>query len=362
MSIVMNMFGEGAERNKALGIWGGIGASGATIGLLAGGLLTRYAGWPYIFFLNVPIGVAALLLTRRVVPDSRLRPAQRHYDLLGAATVTSGLIIGVYAISQAPTVGWGAARTLALLAASAALLAGFLVIEARTETPLLPLRLFRLKTLAGSNAVGFLLGASFFSFFFIGTLYMQQVLGYSALKAGVAWLATSVTALALAGPAQVLVTRTSAKLVMAIGMTLVGAGILWATQIPADGHYWADLAGPMFLAGGATFVFIPVSIGALAGVTHHDSGIASGLLNMSQQIGGAIGVAVASTVAATHSRLLLSQGHTAAAALTGGFQWALWVTGLTALAAVPVTFLLIRRTDFAVAVAAARQPEPAAAD
>jgi len=229
MSIVMNMFSEGAERNKALGIWGGIGASGATVGLLAGGLLTRYVGWQSIFFLNVPIGAAVLLLTRRVVPDSRLGTARRHYDLLGAATVTSGLITLVYAISQAPTVGWATARTLALLAASAALLAGFLVIEARTETPLLPLRLFRLKTLAGSNAVGFLLGASFFSFFFIGTLYMQQVLGYSALKTGVAWLATSVTALALAGPAQVLVTRTSAKLVMAIGMTLVATGILWAT-------------------------------------------------------------------------------------------------------------------------------------
>jgi hypothetical protein len=162
-------------------------------------------------------------------PDSRLRPAHRHYDLPGAATVTSGLIIAVYAISQAPTVGWATTGTLSLLAASAALLVGFLVIETRTETPLLPLRLFRLKTLAGSNAVGFLLGASFFSFFFIGTLYMQQVLGYSALKTGVAWLATSGTALALAGPAQVLVTRTSAKLVMAIGMTLVATGILWAT-------------------------------------------------------------------------------------------------------------------------------------
>jgi EmrB/QacA subfamily drug resistance transporter len=361
MSIVMNMFSEGAERNKALGIFGGIGASGATIGLLAGGLLTRYVGWPSIFFLNVPIGAVALLLTRRVVPDSRLRPARRHYDLPGAATVTSGLIILVYAISQAPTVGWATARTLSLLAASAALLVGFLVIETRTETPLLPLRLFRLKTLAGSNAVGFLLGASFFSFFFIGTLYMQQVLGYSALKTGVAWLATSGTALALAGPAQVLVTRTSAKLVMAIGMTLVGTGILWATQIPADGQYWANLAGPMFLAGGATFVFIPVSIGALAGVARQDSGVASGLLNMSQQIGGAIGVAVASTVAAAHSRLLLSQGHTAAVALTGGFQWALWIIGLTGLAAVPVTFLLIRRTEFTRAAAAPRQPEPSAA-
>jgi len=358
LSIVMNMFSEGAERNKALGAWGGIGATAATAGLLAGGLLTQYAGWRYIFFLNVPIGAAALLLARRVVPESRLRSARRRYDPLGAVTVTGALVLLVYAISQAPTAGWASARTLALLATAAALLAGFLVIETRAEAPLLPLRLFRLRTLAGSNAVAFLLGGSFFSLFFIGTLYMQQVLGYSALKAGVAWLATSVTALALAGPAQILVTRASAKLVMAAGMVLIGAGILWATQVPAHGHFWANLAGPLFLAGGVAFAFVAVSIGALAGVTDHDAGIASGLLNTSQQIGGAIGVAVSSTVAATHSRLLMSQGHAAAAALTGGFQWAFWVSGLTALAAVPVTFLLIRRTEIASAVAAALQQKP----
>src|SRR5262244_1210502 len=323
LSIVMNMFSEGAERNKALGAWGGIGATAATAGLLAGGLLTQYAGWRYIFYLNVPIGAAALLLARRVVPESRLRSARRRYDPLGAITVTGALVLLVYAISQAPTAGWASARTLAMLAAAAALLAGFLVLETRAEAPLLPLRLFRLRTLVGSNAVAFLLGGSFFSLFFIGTLYMQQVLGYSALKTGVAWLATSLTALGLAGPAQILVTKTSAKLVMAAGMTLLGAATLWAIQVPPHGHFWANLAGPLFLAGGAVFAFITVSIGALAGVTDHDAGVASGMLNTSQQIGGAIGVAVASTVAATRSRVLLSQGHAAAAALTGGFQWAL---------------------------------------
>jgi len=363
LSIVMNMFGEGAERNKALGIWGGIGATGATIGVLAGGLLTRYAGWPYIFYLNVPIGVATLMLARRVVPESRLASARRRYDPLGAVTVTGALVILVYAISQAPTVGWADIRTLALLAASAALLAGFLVLETRATAPLLPLRLFRLRTLAGSNAVGFLLGASFFAFIFIGTLYMQQVLGFSALKTGLAWLAATVTSVALVGLSQMLVTRTSAKLVMAAGMVLIGAGIVWAAQVPVHGHFWADLAGPLFVTGaGTAFSFIPVSIGALAGVAERDAGVASGLMNTSQQIGGAIGVAVASTVAATHSRLLLGQGHTPAAALTGGFQWALWVCGLVGLAAVPVTFLLVRRTELARAVAAARlQQAPASA-
>ena len=361
LSIVTNMFAEGAERNKALSTWSAIGATAASAGLLAGGVLTRYAGWQYIFYLNVPIGAAALLLARRTVPESRLHGARRRYDPLGAVSVTGALVVLVYAISRAPTAGWTAPRTLALLAAAAVLLAGFLVLETRAVAPLLPLRLFRRKTLAGSNAVSFLWGASFFSFFFTGTLYMQQVLGYSALKTGIAWLATSVTSLALAGPVQILVTRASAKLVMAAGMVLLGAGTLWATQVHAHGHFWANLAGPLFLAGGAVFAFIPVTIGALAGVGEHDAGIASGLLNTSQQIGGAIGVAAASTVAATHSRVLLGQGHAAAAALTGGFQWAFWVSGLTALAAIPVTFLLIRRTELAHAVAASVQHEPSVA-
>jgi EmrB/QacA subfamily drug resistance transporter len=356
LSIVMNMFGEGAERNKALGLWGGIGASGATVGLLTGGLLTRYAGWQYIFYLNVAVGAVVLLLARGAVPESRLRPAgqggiRRRYDPLGAVSVTGALVIGVYAISQGPAAGWTAASTLALLTVAAVLLAGFLVLEARSAAPLLPLRLFRLSTLAGSNAVGFLLGASFYSFIFIGTLYMQQVLGYSALKAGLAWLATSLTGVALAGPAQLLVTRASAKLVMAAGMTMVGAGILWAAQVPADGHFWANLAGPFFVAGAVTWAFIPVSIGALAGVPERDAGVAAGLIDTSQQLGGAIGIAVASTVTASHSGLLAGHGFAAAAALTGGFHAALWVSGLLGLAAVPVALLLIRRAEFAGAAA-----------
>ena len=235
LSIVMNMFPEGAERNKALGVWGAIGASGATVGVIAGGLLTRYAGWQYIFFLNVPIGAAALLLAPRLVPESRLATARRRYDPFGAVAVTGGLSLLVYAISTAPQAGWGTARTVALLAASAALLAAFVVIETRVEAPLMPLRIFQTKTLAGANAVGVLLGGSFFAFIFIGTLYMQQVLGYSALKAGLAWLAMSLTSVAFAGLSQALVTRGSAKLVMAAGMAMIGGGILWSTQVPVHG-------------------------------------------------------------------------------------------------------------------------------
>ncbi len=343
LSIVMTMFTEGAERNKALGLWGAIGASGATVGVLAGGALTRYAGWPYIFYLNVAVGGAALLLTRRLVPESRRDGASRRYDPFGAITVTGALVLLVYAISQAPAVGWTAAQTLAMLASAAVLVAAFLVVEARAEAPLLPLRLFRLKSLAGSNAVGFLLGASFYGYIFIGTLYMQQVLGYSAMKTGLAWLVVGATGVVLAGPAQVMVTRASVRLVMAAGMTVTGAGILWAAQLPAHAGFWADLAGPFFLTGAVTWAFVPVSIGALVGVTERDAGVASGLIDSSQQLGGAIGIAVASSVAASHSRVLVGQGHVLTAALNGGFHWALWVSGFTALAAVPVTLLVIRR-------------------
>jgi EmrB/QacA subfamily drug resistance transporter len=357
LSIVMNMFPEGAERNKALGAWGAIGASGATVGVIAGGVLTRYAGWQYIFFLNVPIGAVALLLAPRVVPESRLATARRRYDPFGAVTVTAGLSLLVYAISTAPQVGWATVRTVTLLLVSVALLAAFLIIETRVEAPLMPLRIFRLKTLAGANAVGLLLGGSFFAFIFIGTLYMQQVLGYSALKAGLAWLAATLTSVAFAGLAQALVTRGSAKLVMAAGMALIGGGILWATQVPVHGQFWTSLAGPFIVVGmGTAFAFIPVSIAALAGVAGHQAGLASGLINTSQQLGGAIGVAVASTIAASRLTTLVHQGAAPPVALTGGFQWAFWACGLIGLSAVPVTFLMVRRNELARAVASSRPP------
>src|SRR5712672_573806 len=357
LSIVMNMFPEGAERNKALGVWGAIGASGATVGVIAGGLLTRYAGWQYIFFLNVPIGVAALLLAPRIVPESRLATERRRYDPFGAVTVTGGLSLLVYTVSTAPQVGWATVRTATLLTA-------FVVIETRVEAPLMPLRIFRSSTLAGANAVSVLLGGSFFAFIFIGTLYMQQVLGYSALKAGLAWLAASLTSVAFAGLSQALVTRGSAKLVMAAGMAMIGGGVLWAAQVPEHGSFWSSLAGPFIVVGiGTAFAFIPVSIAALAGIAKHEAGLASGLLNTSQQLGGAMGVAIASTIAATHASTLLHQGAIPAAALTSGFQWAFWACGAIGLAAVPVTYLLVRRDELATAVARTSQkPQPAPAD
>ena len=364
LSIVMNMFQEGAERNKALGIWGGLGAGGATVGVIAGGLLTRYAGWEYIFYINVPIGAAALLLAPRIVPESRLDPVRRKFDAAGALAGTGALVLLVGAISQAPQYGWGATRTIAVLAAAAVSLAAFVVIERRVTDPILPLSIFRLRTLAGANTAGLLLGASFYAFIFVGTLYMQQVLHYSAVQSGLAWLAASLTSIALAGLSQALVTRGGTKIVMAAGMTMIGAGAIWATQVPVHGHFLANLAGPMVIAGaGTAFAFIPISIAALAGVKEQQAGLASGLLNTSQQLGGAIGIAIASSIAASHTQTLLHAGHAAPAALTGGFQQALWVLGAIGLLAVPAIFALVRRDELTDAVAKTPdgKPQPALA-
>jgi EmrB/QacA subfamily drug resistance transporter len=363
LSIVMNMFGEGAERNKALGIWGGLGAAAGTTGLIAGGILTKYAGWESIFYVNVPIGVVALALAPRIVPDSRLVATGRRFDALGAIVGTGGLVLLVDAISQAPQYGWGATRTIALLAASVAVLIAFLVIESRVKDPLLPPSIFRLRMLAAANVAGLLLGASFFAFVFAGTLYMQEVLHYSALQTGAAWLAASVTSMALAGISQLLVTRIGPKVVIAFGMTLIGAGILWATQVPVNGRFLANLAGPFLVAGaGTAFSFIPISVAALAGVTEHQSGLASGLLNTSTQIGGAIGTAIASSVAASGTTTLLHAGDALPTALTGGFHHTFWVLGAIALLAPLAVFAIARRGPaHAVNQHESTEPQPALA-
>jgi EmrB/QacA subfamily drug resistance transporter len=365
LSTVRNMFAEGAERNKALGIWGALAALGATAGLVFGGLLTRFAGWEYIFLLNVPVGVVSLLLIRRVVPETRVDTPRRRYDPLGAVTVTAALVLLAYAIAQAPRVGWGASRTIAELTIGAALLGAFLAIERRGKAPLMPLRIFRLQTLAGANAVGFLLGASFYSFIFIGTLYMQQVLGFSALQGGFAWAASGIASMLFAGISQALVTKISAKLVMAFGMTVLGVGIFWTAQAPVHGHFLGDLFGPFLVAVGmgTAFTFIPIQIAALAGVSEREAGLASGLIYTSQELGGALGIAIASSIAASQFTTLVGGGDTVRVALTGGFHSALWVSGAIALLAIPVTFILIRKDEMATAVAATAlgdpQPEPA---
>jgi EmrB/QacA subfamily drug resistance transporter len=364
LSTVRNMFAEGAERNKALGIWGGLAALGATAGVTFGGLLTRFAGWQYVFLLNVPVGVVTLALIRRVVPETSRDAMRRRFDLFGALTVTGALVLLAYAIAQAPAVGWGHAQTIVEVAGSAVLMIAFVTIESRGEEPLIPLEIFRRRTLAGANAVGVLLGASFYSFIFIGTLYMQQVLGFSALQGGFAWAAAGITSMLFAGLSQYVVTKGSAKLVMAFGMAVIGVGILWATNAGVHGHFWANLFGPFVVAVGmgSAFGFIPVSIAALAGVSEREAGLASGLIYTSQELGGALGIAVASSIAASHFHTLVLGGDTARAALTGGFHAALWVSGGLALAAIPVAFLLIRNDEMNAAVAATAinaAPQPA---
>src|SRR5438270_33299 len=281
----------------------------------------------------------------------------RAADLLGRRRV----IIAGLAVFTAASLG----ASLAGLTMGAALLAAFVMIESRGEAPLMPLRIFRLQTLAGANAVGFLLGASFYSFIFIGTLYMQQVLGFSALQGGFAWAASGIASMLFAGISQMLVTKVSAKLVMAFGMTVLGVGIFWTAQAPVHGHFLGDLFGPFLVAVGmgTAFTFIPIQIAALVGVSEHEAGLASGLIYTSQELGGALGIAIASSIAAGHYTALARGGDTVRAALTGGFHSALWVSGVIALLAIPVAFLLIRKDEIAKAVAATAlsDPQPAPA-
>jgi EmrB/QacA subfamily drug resistance transporter len=349
LSIVTTTFDEGPERNKALGIWGAIGGSGAAVGVLAGGVLTKYLGWEWIFFVNVPVGILAFSLAPRFVRESK-SDRESSQDVPGAIAVTAGLALLVYAVSKAPDHGWSSSWTILRLAVAAALLVAFLVIESRTRDPLMPFRIFRVRTVAGANVAGLLLGAVVFANFFLLTLYVQQVLGWSALRTGLTFIATAGTAVLWAGVAQALVTRIGAKPVMAIGFAAMIAGMLWYTQIPVHGSYWSDLLPGYLLVGFALpFSFIPVSIAALAGVDRDEAGLASGLINTAQQIGGAIGVAVTSSVSLSHFNHLLKSGHSFGSAFTSGSQWAFW--GCTGIAVVGLvaTLVLVRRDELATA-------------
>ncbi len=343
LAIITTTFDEGSERNKALGIWGAMGGSGAAAGVLFGGLLTRYAGWEWVFFVNVPVGVLVLLLTRSIVRESRAEGVSRTFDAPGAVSVTAGLALLVYAISKAPDSGWGSGSTILLLLASVALLAFFVLWEARAKAPLMPLRIFRLRTVAGANAVSLLLGAVVFSNFFLLTLYVQNVLGYSALRTGVTFLATAGTVVIVAGLSQALTTRIGPRPVMAIGLALLLGGMLWYAQIPVDGKYASDLLPGYLMVGfGLALSFIPVSIAALSGVAPQEAGVASGLLNTSQQIGGALGVAITATVAISKANDLIAGGQAPPQAFTSGYSAAFWVLAGFAAAGVLVTLLLVR--------------------
>jgi EmrB/QacA subfamily drug resistance transporter len=345
-SITAVLFKEGAERNKALGILGAIAGSGAAIGVLMGGVLTEYLGWEWIFFVNVPIGLAALALVPRYVSESRADGLTRHFDTAGAVTVTGSLMALVYGLTQSTTNGWTSAQTLGALAGSAVLMAAFLWIESRSRSPLVPLGFFRRRTPTAANLIGLGLGTMVFGMFFLLSLYQQQVLGFSAIKTGVGYLAVALTAVVFSGVAQALVTRLGVKPILAVGMGLLGGGLAYFTQVSVGGSYVGDLLPGFLLIGvGLGFSFVPVSIAALAGVDGRNAGLASGLINTSQQIGGAIGLAVLSTVATTRTENLLADGRDQATALTSGFQIAFWVGVGLAAASLVATLVALRGKD-----------------
>jgi EmrB/QacA subfamily drug resistance transporter len=330
LSMLTTLFREGRERNVALGIWGAVSGSGGAAGVLLGGALTSAFNWSWIFFINVPVGLLVLALSPVLLRESRADLDHRHFDSAGATSITGGLMVLVYAMTRATQQGWATAETIGLLVAAAVLIGGFVVIELRSKAPLLPMRIFRLRSLTAANVSGLLLGGAIFAQFFLLTLYMQQVLHYSALKTGVAYIALTLTIIAFSGVAQALVTRLGVRRVLTTGMAVSAVGLVLYAQLPVDGQYFWNLFPAFLLSGvGLALAFVPMSIGALTGVTAADAGIASGLINTSQQIGGAIGVAVATTIATTLTANYVDV-HPGSSALSGGalthgFQAAFYV-------------------------------------
>jgi EmrB/QacA subfamily drug resistance transporter len=335
LSLLTTLFPPGAERNKALGVWGAVAGSGAAAGVLLGGVITDALGWEWVLFINVPIGAATAALAFRLISESRAQTAGRRFDLAGAAAVTAGLSAAVYAIVEAESAGWGSTRTIAFLAVAAALLTVFVAIERRTVAPLVPFEVFRLRTVLGANVAMVIVGAAMFGLFFFLSIYMQQVLGYSALETGVAQLPLAGTIVLAAGAVSPLVTRFGSKRVLLVGLVLFAGGLGWFARMPADGGFVADLLGPSLLVGlGLAATFIALTVTAVEGVSAQQYGLASGLINTTQQIGGALGLAILAAVANGRTSDLLENGGEQVVALTEGFQAALLVAAAFAVAAI----------------------------
>jgi EmrB/QacA subfamily drug resistance transporter len=346
LSIVTTTFTEGAERNRALGVWGAVAGSGGAAGVLLGGILTSGLGWQWVLFVNTPIGLAAAMLAPRLIDESRASLDARHFDIAGAISVTAGLSILVYALVDAHQAGWGSFQTVGLLSLAAVLLIAFVAIELRAKAPLVPFRIFSLSTVTGANVTGLLIGASLFSMFFFISLYMQQVLGYGPLKAGVSYLPLAGTIILTAGVASQLVTRIGFKPVLLTGLLLVAVGLVWFAQVATNGSFTGDILGPSVVAAaGLGFAFVPVTIAAVWGVQASDAGLASGLINTSQQVGGALGLAVLATVANSRTTSLLSSGHTLRHALTLGFHAAFLTGAAFAILGFVLGLVLVRRED-----------------
>ena len=345
LAILMTTFSEGRERNTALGVWGAVGAFGAVAGVLLGGILTDLLSWEWIFYINVPVGLAAVALTPLLLAESR-DTQMKSFDVPCAVLVTSGMITLVYAITQARNYGWGSVETIGLFTTAGVLLAAFAGWEARAKEPLMPFSIFRIRTVAAANISGLILGTVTFSMFLMLTLYMQQVLTYSPLKTGVAYLAVAGTAIIWSTVAAQLVTRVGVKPVIAAGMAFLTAGLLYFTQVSVGGSYLGDLLpGFLLIAVGLGFSFVPISIAALAGVETSKAGLASGLFNTSQQIGGALGIAALSAVATSTTENAVASGTAVPTALTDGFERAFIWGGIVAALGILVALVLVRRSE-----------------
>ncbi len=346
LSLLMTTFAEGRERNLALGIYGAASGSGAAAGVLLGGVLTSYLGWSWIFFVNVPVGLAAIAITPFLLRESRAELLHRHFDVAGAASVTGGLMLLVYALTRATSDGWSSPVTLGLLGGAVALIAAFVGIESRSRSPLLPLRIFRLRALSAANATMAIVGAVAFSEFFVLTLYLQEVLHYSAVQSGVAFSAFALTVVVASNVAQAVVGRVGVRTTLAAGLAVSTVSVALLTRVPVTGHYFWDLF-PAFVLGGAGmgFSFVPVTIASLTGVGPADAGVASGLVNTSRQIGGAIGLAAISTIAASASSSFAhvhALGVASAPATVHGFQTSLDVLGGLLLAGLVIAAVFLR--------------------
>jgi EmrB/QacA subfamily drug resistance transporter len=345
LSILSTTFAEGRDRNIALGVWGAVGGFGAAAGVLLGGILTDGLSWEWIFFVNVPVGVLSFVLAPILLKESR-DARVNTYDVPGAVLVTAGLSSLVYAITQAGQDGWVATGTLGFLGASVALLTAFLAWERRHPEPLMRFGIFQIRTVTGANVAGFILGTAVFAMFLMLTLYMQQVLGYSAMKTGLGYLAVAGTAILWSGVAAQLVTRVGVKPVLVIGMTFLTGGLIYFTQVSVGGAYLGDLLPGFLMIGvGLGFSFVPISIAALAGVQAAEAGLASGLINTTQQIGGALGIAALSTIATSQTDDALAAGSALPVALVDGFTAAFLAGAIVAAVGIAAAFALIRSEE-----------------
>ena len=365
LSILTTTFAEGAERNKALGVWGAVAGSGGAVGVLLGGILTDGLGWEWVLFVNVPITIAAAALAPGILPESK-NPSTGRFDIAGAVTITAGLSLLVYALVDANDAGWGSGQTLVLILGALVLIGAFIVTEMRTPAPLVPFAIFRNRTLTGANVTAVLVAMSLFSMFFFISLYMQQVLGYDALKAGLSYLPLAGGIIVSAGIASALTTRLGFKPVLASGLVLVAGGLFWFSNVDANGTYVGDVLFPSLLAAvGLGFAFVPLTIASVAGTKPDEAGLASGLINTSQQVGGALGLAILVAVANGVTENYTTGPQPDAVALTEGFQAAFLVGSGMALFGALLALTMIRSRDSKAhrdaAMAGEAQPVPISA-